>query len=715
MRPPGQQLHLGVGVGFSVECGARQQPQRRRLQSCAVDHAPSSETPLPGGAGAPSAASCSIRPDRATPLLHPAAAADGTGVSVPISYTPSCTTILIGVPSSCPAETNATGDCGTTSPPSSSSSLLLVDYAGKSHVLDVPLSSESDCHSSAASVVLSRLKELVASRTGVPEERFTLQINGRAIDAKRAAATSPCLLRSQLNGAIVRQSLRLLGGSSVAQEERKFSEEEWKMVEDARRQRAGLQEGQPTPVAPMTVAATLQLPPAAHTVVHPSMSASPSPPPAGSQPPPPYHLLDDLASMRAGELTNSLIHLYRGEMGRQAQYRLRLDTSTNWAITTTAAMTVFSLGNRDIPHYFYAVILIFICVFLLFESRRYGYYMAVKNRVRQIECGFFGRVLLGPEFGKSICGLLPVDQPPYPLPSYAPNPSPGPTNQPLFTSPWMQPLKSTASTTSTATNSPASRRNATDGGDADTATQAQQQQQQQPSNPPLPIPVAHPHPSGLPVLPTIQPYLNDWTHLLYHSLLHPEVSISLVDSLLIRLRRVYLFLLLGLLTSWIIKVHLDIGLPQHWLLVTIVVMLFLLVVFVSSYYLPRQRSRMHAEKHVAAMFMSDQQRQASSWSRGGKQKRAAGGARPHSWWQEGAMRHRKPPADGPTGAALRTEAYSPLPLAHPPSAVQVQMSAFPDGSAPFGSQPLFGRNTSDLLHYWNKHSTRRNFEEEADV
>src|SRR4051812_47064524 len=46
----------------------------------------------------------------------------------------------------------------------------------------------------------------------------------------------------------------------------------------------------------------------------------------------------------------AVIHLYRAEVGRMVAYRQRLDTTTNWAITSSALVTTFSMGNPLIPH-----------------------------------------------------------------------------------------------------------------------------------------------------------------------------------------------------------------------------------------------------------------------------------------------------------------------------------------------------------------------------
>jgi len=70
--------------------------------------------------------------------------------------------------------------------------------------------------------------------------------------------------------------------------------------------------------------------------------------------------------------TTPLVHLYRAEVGRLAQYRQRLgtfsflearlsqqqsknnkDTTTNWTVTITSALVAFSLGSESTAHYFF--------------------------------------------------------------------------------------------------------------------------------------------------------------------------------------------------------------------------------------------------------------------------------------------------------------------------------------------------------------------------
>ncbi|CAF1126718.1 unnamed protein product [Didymodactylos carnosus] len=112
----------------------------------------------------------------------------------------------------------------------------------------------------------------------------------------------------------------------------------------------------------------------------------------------PFALLKKIPSgIKSSDYINALIHLYRGELGRQVAYRIRLDTTTNWAVTTTAGLTVLSLGQQQIPHYFHSLIAFFLVLFCIIESRRYSYYAVIQYRVHQLEKGFYGQYIVGPE------------------------------------------------------------------------------------------------------------------------------------------------------------------------------------------------------------------------------------------------------------------------------------------------------------------------------
>jgi uncharacterized membrane protein len=88
-----------------------------------------------------------------------------------------------------------------------------------------------------------------------------------------------------------------------------------------------------------------------------------------------------------------LVHLYRGELSRKIAYRIRLDTTTNWAIGLSAAVGSFVLSHPEIPH---AVVLFAVTLDLLLlwvEARRFRDYQLSRYRVRLLESGFLARAL----------------------------------------------------------------------------------------------------------------------------------------------------------------------------------------------------------------------------------------------------------------------------------------------------------------------------------
>ncbi|HEV7666240.1 MAG TPA: DUF2270 domain-containing protein [Chloroflexota bacterium] len=90
---------------------------------------------------------------------------------------------------------------------------------------------------------------------------------------------------------------------------------------------------------------------------------------------------------------NALIHLYRAEVGRMTTYRQRLDTTTNWSITSSALVTTFSLGNPLIPHEAFLFLMLINIFFLMVEARRFKVYEAARYRVLLLEHYFYPEVL----------------------------------------------------------------------------------------------------------------------------------------------------------------------------------------------------------------------------------------------------------------------------------------------------------------------------------
>jgi uncharacterized membrane protein len=96
--------------------------------------------------------------------------------------------------------------------------------------------------------------------------------------------------------------------------------------------------------------------------------------------------------LSAGQL-NALIHLYRAEVGRMTTYRQRLDTTTNWSITSSALVTTFSLGNPLIPHEAFLFLMVINVFFLTVEARRFRVYEAARYRVLLLEHYFYPEVM----------------------------------------------------------------------------------------------------------------------------------------------------------------------------------------------------------------------------------------------------------------------------------------------------------------------------------
>jgi uncharacterized membrane protein len=118
----------------------------------------------------------------------------------------------------------------------------------------------------------------------------------------------------------------------------------------------------------------------------------------------------------AGQL-NALVHLYRAEVGRMVTYRQRLDTTTNWAITSSALVTTFAMGNALIPHSAFLFLLFIDSFFLLVEARRFSAYEAARFRVLLLERYFYPELAgerVRPDWMRSLIEALraPYSYPP---------------------------------------------------------------------------------------------------------------------------------------------------------------------------------------------------------------------------------------------------------------------------------------------------------------
>jgi uncharacterized membrane protein len=100
--------------------------------------------------------------------------------------------------------------------------------------------------------------------------------------------------------------------------------------------------------------------------------------------------------MKAAEFNTAMVHFYRGEVQRSNAWRLRLDSTTNWAVVTTGAVLSFAFGSAENSHVAILISFLLVWLFLVIESRRYRYYELWTLRVRLMETDFFAAMLTPP-------------------------------------------------------------------------------------------------------------------------------------------------------------------------------------------------------------------------------------------------------------------------------------------------------------------------------
>lgn len=97
----------------------------------------------------------------------------------------------------------------------------------------------------------------------------------------------------------------------------------------------------------------------------------------------------------ASEATTAMAHYYRAEVARMTSWRDRLDTTSNWAITVTAALLSVSLSTTTAHHSVLLFAMVLITLLLYVEARRYRFYDVYRMRVRQFEKHYFGQMFSG--------------------------------------------------------------------------------------------------------------------------------------------------------------------------------------------------------------------------------------------------------------------------------------------------------------------------------
>src|SRR5216684_4265336 len=102
---------------------------------------------------------------------------------------------------------------------------------------------------------------------------------------------------------------------------------------------------------------------------------------------------DMARKLSPSEFNTAMVHFYRGEVQRSNAWRTRLDTTTYWAVFTSAATLSFAFSSASNPHFLIPINSILVAIFLVMEARRYRYYEIWASRVRVIETGYFAQML----------------------------------------------------------------------------------------------------------------------------------------------------------------------------------------------------------------------------------------------------------------------------------------------------------------------------------
>lgn len=115
------------------------------------------------------------------------------------------------------------------------------------------------------------------------------------------------------------------------------------------------------------------------------------------QPPPPEPVWTYRGyQLKASEFTTAMVHFFRAEVSRANVWRMRLDTTTNWAVATTGASISLAFTESSISHVVVLLNVLLVTIFLIIEARRYRYYELWSSRVRLMETDFFAAMLVPP-------------------------------------------------------------------------------------------------------------------------------------------------------------------------------------------------------------------------------------------------------------------------------------------------------------------------------
>jgi uncharacterized membrane protein len=100
--------------------------------------------------------------------------------------------------------------------------------------------------------------------------------------------------------------------------------------------------------------------------------------------------------LRTSEFVTAMVHFFRAEIQRANVWRVRLDTTTNWAVVSTGATLSVAFSQPAIHHGIIILNTLLVIWFLFIEARRYRYYELWSYRVRLMETDFYAAMLVPP-------------------------------------------------------------------------------------------------------------------------------------------------------------------------------------------------------------------------------------------------------------------------------------------------------------------------------
>jgi uncharacterized membrane protein len=101
----------------------------------------------------------------------------------------------------------------------------------------------------------------------------------------------------------------------------------------------------------------------------------------------------DVLDLSRSEYIAALVHFYRGELHRSTIWRVRLDTTTNWAIISVMGLVTFTFGDPLHSHAPLIVGMLLVLTFMGIEARRYRIFNVWCARVRNLEVNFLSPIL----------------------------------------------------------------------------------------------------------------------------------------------------------------------------------------------------------------------------------------------------------------------------------------------------------------------------------